>query len=300
MIDYPAARAVQLIAQTGSFDRAAKALGITPSAVSQRVRNLEDRLGIILIDRGPPCVATDAGAWLCRHMEQVGMLEGQLAERFPQIMAQSGREPVTLHVATNADSLGTWFLPAVATFVRESGFLIDIAVDDQDHTADWLRRGRVIAAVTALGKPVQGCQVKSLGRLRYHATASPDYMARYFPNGVTPEALSTAPALTFNQKDRLQQQWLQARFGCQIHFPTHWLPTTQGFVDAVLAGMGWGMNPAQLVQEHLATGRLVELQAGATLDVALFWQTSHLAARNLAQLTRAVTDQARAALHGSP
>ncbi|MFT3688423.1 LysR family transcriptional regulator ArgP [Paenirhodobacter sp.] len=294
MIDYPAARAVQLVVQTGSFERAAKALGVTPSAVSQRVRGLEDRLGVILIDRGPPCAATDAGAWLCRHMEQVGLLEGHLAKRFPQIRTQA--EPVTLHIATNADSLGTWFLPAVAAFVRESGCLIDIAVDDQDHTADWLRRGRVIAAVTALEKPVQGCQVKPLGRLRYHATASPDFLRRHFPQGVTAQALATAPALTFDQKDRLQQQWVRARFGHPLRFPTHWLPTPQGFVEAALAGMGWGMNPAHLVRDHLAAGRLVELVPGSALDVGLFWQTSHLAARSIAALTRAVVEQARATL----
>lgn len=296
MLDYPAARAVLLVVQTGSFDSAAKALGVTPSAISQRVRGLEERLGVILVDRGIPCTATDEGAWLCRHMEQVGMLEGQLIDRFPQMQLQRGAAPVTLHVATNADSLGTWFLPAIAPFTKESGFLLNIAVDDEEHTAEWLRRGRVMAAVTALGKPVQGCQVKTLGKLRYHATASPDYIRRHFPEGVTPRTVASAPALTFNQKDRLQQQWVQRQFGRQISLPTHWLPSSHGFVEAALAGMGWGLNPVHLIREHLASGRLVELVPGSPLDVTLFWQTSHLAAGSIAPLTRAIVAEAKRAL----
>lgn len=296
MLDYPAARAVLLVVQTGSFDAAARSLGVTPSAVSQRVRGLEERLGIVLVERGTPCVATEAGAWLCRHMEQVGLLEDQLTDRFPQIQASPKAAPVILHIATNADSLATWFLPAVADFARETGFLLDIAVDDEDHTADWLRRGRVMAAVTALGKPVQGCQVKSLGKLRYLATASPDYLRRHFPQGVDAEALSRAPGITFNHKDNLQQQWIRQHFGQPVSFPSHWLPSSQGFVGAALAGMGWGMNPVHLVREHLATGRLVELVPDAALDVALYWQTSHLVAGGIAPLTRAVVEQARLAL----
>lgn len=224
------------------------------------------------------------------------MLESQLIEQLPQMQLQRTAAPVTLHVATNADSLATWFLPAVAAFTKERGFLLDIAVDDEEHTADWLRRGRIMAAVTALGKPVQGCQVKTLGKLRYHATASPDYIRRHFPEGITPQALARAPALTFNQKDRLQEQWVERQFGCEVTLPSHWLPSSHGFVEAALTRMGWGLNPIHLVQEHLASGRLVELAPGSNLDVPLFWQTSRLAAGTIAPLTRAIVERGKQAL----
>jgi LysR family transcriptional regulator (chromosome initiation inhibitor) len=147
--------------------------------------------------------------------------------------------------------------------------------------------------VTALEKPVQGCEVRALGRLRYHAVASPDYMARHFPAGVTAEAIAGAPGLTFNHKDRLQQDWLRRTLGRSAEFPTHWLASTQGFLDATLAGMGWALNPAPLVREHMASGRLVELVPGATLDRLLFWQVNRLAAGHLAELTRSVLAGAR-------
>lgn len=295
MIDYPAALAVAMVVQTGSFEKAARALNVTPSAISQRVKMIEERFGVALVERGTPCVATEQGEWLCRHMEQVGMLERELVRNLPGLAGGEGlsMQWVTLNVATNADSLGTWFLKAMAAFAADNDVLLNIAVDDQDHTAEWLEKGRVLAAVTSLAKPVQGCRVTPLGALRYHATASPGFVRRYFPQGVSGASIACAPALTFNQKDRLQMEWVGRVVGETGGFPSHWLPSTQGFVDACLAGMGWGLNPAHMVEEHLACGRLVELVPGATLDIALFWQVNRFAAEQLAGLTRHVRQLGR-------
>ena len=294
MLDYPALRALAAVVQTGSFERAAAALNVTPSAISQRIKHLEERLGTVLIARGTPCTATEKGARLCRHMEGVGMLEQDLMAHLPEL-AQIGApaQRVTLNIAANADSLGTWFLNAVADFTKKTGYLVNLAIDDEEHTADWLRRGHVFAAVTSLEKPVQGCRVTPLGRIRYRATASPDYMRRHFAAGVTPDAIAHAPALTFNQKDMLQHLWIRQTFGADITFPTHWLPSTHSFVDACLAGMGWALNPVQLVRGHLAAGRLVELVPDATLHRPLFWQLSRLAAERLGDLNQSVLAAAK-------
>lgn len=294
MLDYPAARAVAMVIETGSFEAAAKALGVTPSAVSQRVKQLEERLGTVLIERGTPCAATEKGAWICRHIEHVGMLEKELITQLPGLSgAAATEERVTLAIATNADSLGTWLLKAVTPFSQETGFLLNIAVDDEDHTAEWLERGRVLAAITSFKKPVRGCRVTPLGSLRYHATASPAFMKRYFKDGVTAQSLGQAPGLTFSQKDRLQHNWIRNTLGRSIAYPTHWLPSTQSFIDACLLGLGWGMNPSLLVKNHLATRRLVELVPGAALDVPLYWQVNRLAAERLSSLTQSVVATAK-------
>ncbi|TCQ28776.1 LysR family transcriptional regulator ArgP [Rhizobium sp. PP-CC-3G-465] len=297
-LDYISLRAVSAVVQTGSFEKAARLLNVTPSAISQRVKALEERLGTALIIRGAPCVATEKGAWLCRHMETVGMLESELFSHLPTLadpLSPSAR--VTLHIATNADSLATWFLTAASAFSRDAPHLLNIAVDDQDHTAEWLQQGRVLAAVTSLEAPISGCRRTPLGALRYRATASADFVERYFDGGMTPSAFAQAPALTFNQKDRLQSRWLRQALGEDPVCPTHWLPSTQSFVEASLSGMGWGMNPEILVAEHLASGRLVELIPDRPLDVPLFWQINRLAADQLTTLTRAVVDTARGVLH---
>lgn len=293
MLDYPALRAISAVSQTGSFEKAASVLNVTPSAVSQRVKQLEERLGTVLIVRGQPCVATEAGEWLCRHVESVGMLEQELMEHLPGLRGILGdQQPVTLTIATNADSLGTWFMPAIASFASRSGFLLNVALDDEEHTADWLKRGRVVAAVTSLEEPVTGCKRVALGAMRYRATASPAFIERYFQGGVTAEALRKAPAITFNQKDRLQHRWIRGRMGKELSVPTHWLPSTQGFLEASLAGMGWCLNPEYLAAEHLAAGRLAELVPDTPLDTPLYWQINRLAADRLAALTQDVVNAA--------
>ncbi|MCY1668167.1 LysR family transcriptional regulator ArgP [Rhizobium sp. SL86] len=297
MLDYAALAAVAAVVQTGSFERAANLLHVTPSAVSQRVKQLEERLGTVLIIRGQPCSATEQGAWLCRHVEHVGMLEKELLQNLPPLADREAPAlKVTLHLATNADSLGTWFLSAISDFANASDYLLKIEVDDQEHTAEWLQKGRVLAAVTGHGKQVQGCRMTRLGSLRYHATASPAFVARHFADGVNAASLSQAPALTYNQKDRLQEQWIHQVCGRSVNYPTHWLPSTHAFVEASLIGTGWGMNPAVLVKDHLKSGRLIDLSPGTVLDVPLYWQVNRMVDDQLSGLTQAVIAAARAAL----
>ena len=297
MLDYLSLSAVAQVVREGSFERAARALHVTPSAVSQRVKQLEDRLGLALIVRGSPCVATEAGAWLCRHVEQVGMLEQELHRAMPALGAlDEGSRHLTLRMAVNADSLATWFVPALAAFSAGEPALVDLSVDDETHTAEWLRTGTVLAAVTSNPKASQGCRSIALGRMRYRATASPAFKKKYFPRGVTAKALAEAPSLTFSRKDKLQAQWLQAVCGHPVEVPRHWLPSTQAFVAASVAGMGWGMNPATLVAPHLRDGSLVELVRGAELQVPLYWHHVRLKIPLLERLTQAVVGAAREGL----
>ncbi len=294
MLDYASLAAVAAVVREGSFERAALVLGVTSSAVSQRVKALEDRLGSVLIVRGQPCVATETGKRICRHVEQVGMLEHDLRGALPGLAPRSGStERVTLRIAVNADSLGTWFVGAMAAFVTAGGALLDVAIDDQDHTVEWLRSGAVLAAVTASAKAVQGCNSVPLGKLWYAAVASPQFVARHFADGVNAKSLASAPTLTFNHKDRLQAQWMRAVCKRDVDAPSHWLPATQAFIDAALHGIAWGMNPVSLVREHLESGALVELLPGRELAVPLYWQHSRLQVPMLSELTRCVASAAK-------
>lgn len=285
--------ALAAIHRRGSFDLAAAALHVTPSAVSQRLKALEEEIGTLLIRRGQPCRATETGLRLIRHFDAVSLMEKALTADLPGL--PDG--PVPLRIAVNADSLATWVIPALA---KVPGFLFDIVIDDQDVSQDWLRRGEVVAAVTSHPGPLQGCETVRLGRLRYLATASPAYMDRWFPDGVSAEALAHAPALTFSDKDRLQEIWVArvtegkvARAG----FPSHHLASSQGFVDACVHGLGWALNPDSLVRDQMADGRLVELVPGEYLDVALHWQFARLTGPAIQPLTDALRAAARAALH---
>ncbi|MBJ6128523.1 LysR family transcriptional regulator ArgP [Microvirga splendida] len=291
MLDYAHLSALAAVIRTGSFERAAQQLNVTPSAISQRIKLLEERLGVALVVRGQPCTATEVGQRLCQHVEQVALLESSLRESLPGRQAEY--HPVTLRIAINADSLATWFIAAMA---RTEGYLFDLVLDDQDHSADWLRRGEVVAAVTAHGTPIQGCDCHPLGALRYVAAASPAFCSRWFADGFSEPAAARAPCLTFDRKDRLQAEWLRKASGTDLHPPLHWLPSSQAFVDAALAGIGWGMIPEPLASAHLRAGRLEALREDQPLDVPLFWQQSRIVGPVLGHVTRAVVQEARTML----
>lgn len=282
MLDYPALAALAQIIRRGSFEAAAAALGVTQSAVSQRLRGLEERMGAVLLHRGPPPVATPEGARLIAHYDRVMLLESGLDP------AATDTPPV-IRIAVNADSLASWAMPALTA----APGLVDLVIDDQDHADQWLRAGQVTAAITGHPGPVPGCDSLDLGVMRYQAVASPAFIARHFADGMTPDALARAPMLTFNTKDALQLRWLLQVAGRRLSPPTHLIPSADAFAAATRIGLGWGMNPDVLIADDLASGRLIPLIPGTTLEVALHWQVARIAAPALRPLTRAIQQAAR-------
>lgn len=282
MLDPAQLAALAAVHRRGSFDLAASDLHVTRSAISQRIKALEETTGALLIRRGQPCTATGTGLRLIRHHDEIALLERTLSQDLPALAPG----PTSLRIAVNADSLATWVIPALAA---TEGFLFDLVIDDQDVSQDWLRRGEVVAAITSHPGPLQGCDTLSLGALRYRATAAPAYIARWFPEGVTHATLCLAPTLTFSDKDRLQDRWVAQQLKARRPvLPTHRMGSSQAFVDACLAGLAWGMNPEPLIRPHLASGRLQELIPDTPLDVPLYWQFTRLAAPALQPLTEAI------------
>ncbi len=295
MLDYSALTALAAVVREGSFERAARALNVTPSAISQRIRLLEERVGCALVVRGQPCLPTDTGRRLCQHVDRVRLLEQELQGALPAL-APDGVARVALPVAVNADSLATWFTPAVAAFAAEAPVLLELTVDDQDHTTEWLRSGAVLAAVTAAARPATGCNSTPLGAMPYLAVASPAFIARHFVGGVGAGSLARAPCLVFNTKDELQARWARRQCHRHVELPRHLLPSPEAFVTGALAGMGWGLQPQALIGQHLRSGALVELVPGTALHVPLHWQHARAASALLDGLGRVVRAAAAAAL----
>ena len=273
------------VIELGSFDAAAKRLHVTPSAVSQRIKALEQRLGQVLVVRDKPCSATRAGVPLRRLAAQRAMLESEaLAEMGGHTTAQRPR----IAVAVNADSMATWFTGVFAALTDE---LLDIRIEDQDHSARLLRAGVVLGAVTTERKPAPGCRVQPLGVMRYLPVATAAYIERYLADGFTRRAAADAPSLAWNRDDVLQDMLVRKSFGRAIPRPTHFVPTAEGFAGAVHAGLGWGMFPEQLAAAELANGSFVPI-TGAQVDVPLFWQCWKLDSPTLARITQAVRSAA--------
>ena len=296
MLDYAGLEALAAVLGEGSFERAARRLHLTPSAVSQRIRQLEERTGQVLVLRGAPCTGTEAGRRLCLHGEQVALLENELRRAHPALLQPDDHSPApTLRLAVNADSLSTWFMDAMAAFTVGGNELLDICIDDQEHTAQRIRQGDVLAAVTASAAPIAGCNLWPLGSVRYVAAASPAFVARYFAaEGTTAAAMAQAPMMTFDRKDRLQEQWLQQQglLG-RRQAPRHFVPSNDGFIRACEVGMGWGMHPAALIARQCRAGTLVELLPGTGMDMALHWVHTRAAQAGLERLTQCVMAAAR-------
>lgn len=298
-IDHAQLRALAAVVREGSFERAAAVLHVTPSAISQRVKALEERAGTLLIQRTSPAMPTADGQVLVHLAEQTALLEHDALDRLG--LAQDGTSPTSVSVAVNHDSLETWFVQAACNFSKRTGATLDMRSEDQDHTAALLRDGTVLGAVTTLAEAVQGCRLHTLGSMRYAATCSPSFHEQHFARGVTAGAMAAAPVLVFNRKDALQ-----ARFASRITGPAPWqppiwwLPSSRAFVQATLMGLGWTMNPLPLVQDALASGDLVLLKARAWEDVPLYWQHWRVESSVMSALTESVLGAAKGLVKTRP
>ncbi len=289
--------ALAAVCREGSFDQAALVLGVTPSAISQRVKQLEEQLGAVLVIRASPCVPTAVGEALFRHAVHVELLERDLLREIDVTPREDAQSPVGLAIAVNADSLATWVLAALRSVAIDRHVRIEISVDDQDFTAQWLQSGRVLGVVTTAERAIQGCRVEPLGVMRYVATARPSFVRRWLGRGFTRAAAVDAPSLAYDRRDKMCGQFVVERFGGETpELHAHLLPSPHAYLEACLSGLGWGMNPDSLITRALQRGRLVDLAPGCTLDVPLYWQSWAIASRSIESLGAALVSGARAAL----
>ena len=289
-LDLGQLRALRAAVDTGSLEGAARALHVTPSAVSQRLKALEQATGRVLLVRSRPVQVTEPGQAVLRLARQLDLLAADAARE----LSQDAGGSVVLPVAVNADSLATWLLPAVSGL--GDAVLLDLRRADQDDTAALLRDGTVVAAVTAAARPVPGCTSTPLGVLRYRPAAVPAFAQRWFADGPTAAALARAPVLHYDRDDDLQLGWSRRRTRGRADPPAHWVPSTEGFVQAVLAGLGWGMLSELQLADPVLRDAVVLLDPSAVVDVGLHWQRWKVRSPSLERLTEAVLAGGRSAL----
>ncbi|MBH2019603.1 MAG: HTH-type transcriptional regulator ArgP [Burkholderiales bacterium] len=294
MLDARQLEALAAVIESGSFGAAAKALSVTLAAVSLRIKSLEAALGQRLLVRGKRVAATPAGQALLAHVKQLRLMEADLMAGLPGAGADTARLQ-TLSVAVNADSLTSWFLPGVAPALQQHRLLLDVVVDDQDHTHDALKSGDVVGCVTTLARAMRGCVAEPLGIMRYRCVAAPALVAEW--GAALPHLMLRSPAVIFNRKDALQDAWLAQHFNLQgALYPRHFVPAVDAFELALELGMGWGMVPDLMLQARSGRAPLQEVVPGHPVDVVLYWQ--HWAREPLAaeRLTQAIKRAARSGL----
>ena len=292
-IDPKGLAAFSAILRCASFDKAAQHLCITPSAISQRLKLLEEKIGQTLIIRTPPLRPTPAGAALLKYAQQLEQLNHTLAQTLEPTLQH---EWLAMVIAVNADTLATWLLDCLAPWCVEHKVLLQLRVDDQDQTHHLLQQGEVTACISSLDKVSQGCRCVSLGCVRYHCVVSPTLYQQHFSQGVTAERLSQVPMVRFNHKDDLQHAYLRRYFELDgDQFPQHILPAADSYLHWIRLGMGFGLTPEPQVRPLLNRGELIELTPHWPFDVPLYWHQWGLETPLSKSLTHAIQRGAQAA-----
>lgn len=292
-------RTLLAVVDEGTFDAAAAALHVTPSAISQRVKALEQRTGRVLLVRAKPVRVTDDGRRVVRFARQIALLE---QETRAELGLTGESEQVRLPIAVNADSLASWFPAALAAVPTEARIAFELHREDEEYTATLLREGLVMAAVTSSPVAVAGCTVRKLGSMRYLAVAAPEFRRRWLVDGTESslrQGIQAAPVVVFDRQDVLQDRFVR-KIGRNLRAgtPRHYIPSSEGFADAVAGGVGWGMMPTGQARTRLADGSLVELGPRRWIDVPLYWQQWKLDSPAIALVAAAVADTAAVALDG--
>lgn len=287
MYDYKLLEAYAAVIENGGFEKAAQKLFITQSAVSQRVRLLEEQCSSILLSRTSPPVPTDTGRSLIAHYNKVRLLENDLAAE------TGGMEGIgfsSLCIGLNADTLGTWFFDAVAEAAIREHILLDLRVDDQDETHRLLKDGLAAGCISTRSKPMQGCSAHYLGSTVYRMYAAPRMMRKFFPDGFTTDALKNVPVIVYNPKDTLHKQMFIKAFGTDdVECHIHHIPSVEKYLDAVMMGMGIGMMPHQQCDELFSHGRLADAAAPHTVEVDLYWHRWNIRSKPLDVISDALT-----------
>jgi LysR family transcriptional regulator (chromosome initiation inhibitor) len=291
MIDYKLLEALAMVIQEGGFEKAASFLNLTQSAVSQRVRLLEDRTGKILLSRATPPQTTTAGEQLVKHYLQVKLLEDGLNK---ELDSPDGQEPVRLAVGVNADSLASWFLSAVGSLLSDGRLLIDLRVDDQEQTHKLLKEGAVVGCISDKPTAIQGCRVESLGQMKYRLLASPEFVDQWFPDGLTHAVCQSAPAVIYNRKDQLHYTFLKQALSGAVKVPVvHYVPAPEQFLQMIGDGYAYGMVPDWQSEMFRTSGRLVEVCDTVQVGVDLYWHCWNLASAPLQMFSGQLVREAR-------
>jgi LysR family transcriptional regulator (chromosome initiation inhibitor) len=308
--DPAALECLAALADAGSFERAAQQLSITQSAVSQRLRSLETSLGRLLVVRSRPLRLTEPGKVLLRYARQMQAMRADLSRELGATLGQDERLPI----AVNADSLATWVLPAldaVAQAGLHEGYGLELIVDDQDFTHDWLREGAVLGCVSTVAEALRGCSAVPLGTMRYIAVASPSFCRRVMPDELNRANFAHVPWLVFNRKDDMHALWVAKAFGVTApRLVERFVPSTEAHVRAAVMGWGIGVMPEQMAEPFLADGALAALFPEVWVDVLLYWHQWKLRADDapepalragaLDRIGRALADGARRSLRPAP
>lgn len=291
-LDYKLLAALSAVMEYQSFERAASALFITQSAISQRIKLLEELVGHSVLVRSKPLALTSIGAKLLGHYRNVKQLEWEL---LPELNDQALASPIKLSFAINADSVAVWFLPAINQMLSDQSLLeLDILIASEGDTIEKLRSGEAFAGVCLQSQAINGFTAQYIGNMDYALVASEQFANRYFRHGITRKSLRQAPGVAFDPADSMHHKFIHQHFGLrQGDYPCHYVRSSEAFVDMATIGLGYCLIPELQISEQLASGQLVNLLPDKPLKMPLYWHSWVLSKGIYKQANQSIVAYAR-------
>ncbi len=267
MIDYKGVEALLFVLELQNFESAAKKLFISQSAVSQRIKGLEDFYGEPVLIRMAPYQATRLGLQLVAHFKKVCLLK----EEFEQELG-ANKSCYPISIALNRDCLETWFFDLTEDERKVfENIALEVIADDEEHTLQYFKNGSVSACLSVSEKEVIGGRVCYLGSMDYVLVASPSFVEKYF-HGDPILSLKNAPAIRFDKKDYLLDRYLQKYWGFNgDDLVYHYIPSIRGFKKFALLGYGYGVLAKKDVCEELENRQLVQIFPDRPWTINLYW-----------------------------
>lgn len=258
--DFAELRAFVAVVERQSFARAAEHLGLSPSALSQTIRQLEGRIGARLLNRTTRSVAPSAtGELLYRR---IAPLFREMAAAVADAGEATGRMSGTLRINTLGIAARTVIAPRLARFHRaHPDVALDIVVDDA--LAD-IVRGRFDAGIRVGGQLEKDMvAVRLTPDMKMMAVASPDYLSRR-GTPTSPAELHEHACINWRlEMDGRHYRWEFEKQGHRLDLAVDG-PVITNHADvgiaAALGGLGIAYHFEQDgVGELLAQGRLVRV-----------------------------------------
>ena len=266
-MDYRGIEALYTVQELQSFEAAARKLHITQSAVSQRIKGLEAHYGKPVLIRTLPYRPTELGNQLMGHFKQICLLEEDLEKQIKETTSTP-----RISIALNRDSLETWFLDLIEETEVFRDIFLEVIADDQELTLDYLKNGLVSACLSTSEKEVLGGRAHFLGNMEYALVASPSFVKKFFSTGNPKECLRKAPAIKFDQNDRLHERYLEKFFnldGRGLNY--HTIPSVAGFKKFALLGYGYALIPKIDIIDELKKKQLLQLHSDKVWEIPLYW-----------------------------
>lgn len=246
---------LQRIAASGSFAAAARASGMVPSALTYRVRQIEDALDVLLFDRSSrQARLTEAGSELIREGQRLLNEIDAVANRVKRVA--TGWEPQFTLAVDSIINRTTVLELCEAFFALNPPTRLRIRAETLSGTLEALTSGLAdlsLGVVAELGATA-GLQMKPLGTQRFVFTVAPHHPLAKAAEPLSDQEISrhrvVAAADSVRQGDGLTVGLVS---GQDVFTVT----TMQAKLDAQLRGMGCGFLPEGLAQPYIDSGRLV-------------------------------------------